>query len=805
MKHDLFRLQGLEPPAGDLGIRPGVSTCRAVWTTPLKNESTAPAHRIIHSRTLQLHAPARLRRLGLRRSLGYHKCGSHVEHDWVKALRILIWDGTRWGVHLHETNLPRPEGDQIHWINLNGIETSAALFEIRECVSDPWWPSWNLCAGGMVLDGDPPDAPQLRGERALHVDAIDLSPTLPGVRVSHANGEVRYRTRYLDVGFCLRRAGLSHLSIDDEGEGRTGTNLLRMSPGVSVQGFFLHPVGTGPTMASSIRYAVQGTTKVKGNCITYDVQTEVHGQHYIARWEVFEDRLLLHLSRTGDTEIRAWDSSAWTIGLDARASATTALGPITRNGESGTMALPVIFHAPGFGSFEIQSTANTSLWRSDAIRPADLALHQAKLGEIPQPEGDYLLLSGKHEATFTFAVRQFGPPLSAGTPHDIVRAVQRCTVTSLSYRPDTGTLSNNGNSMHCPLCMDNWSALATRIGQLVTGLSAVDLLRDSIERWLDGGPGYASGGLLGTGAPHLAEDEYIMTGTAGLLGIADFLEHSGTEEWLSRFGPQLNAQLVAMKKRDVDDDGIVESNYRLGRSGEYQWATCFYDVISFGWKCTFSNALLYAALKKLARVLPPLHHADMAEGLDAWADRLKTNYLPAFFNPATGWLAGWRCKNNQLHDHAFITINGAAVASGVVDVDPGREMMRRIWEEANRLQLPYQWGMPASLWPIPDHDLSEIQHGFPFGYYGNGGLTTAQTRHVVTAMYRVGMIAEADEVLLRICTGFANAELFGGAKSGIDGRSWDGWPCGYEGLLTDQFGILAVAMERYGKKMSRQM
>jgi hypothetical protein len=289
-----------------------------------------------------------------------------------------------------------------------------------------------------------------------------------------------------------------------------------------------------------------------------------------------------------------------------------------------------------------------------------------------------------------------------------------------------------------------------------------------------------------------------MTGAAGLLGIADFLEHSGTEEWLARFAPQLARQIDQMRNRDLDHDGLVESKYRLGISGHSQWSTCFYDVISFGWKCAFSNALLYAALVKLSVVLPRLGRADLAGGLDAWAALLKAHYLPAFFNPSTGWLAGWRCKEGKLHDHAFITVNGAAVASGVVDVETGRGIMQKLWEEARRVGLPDTgWGMPASLWPIPDEDLTEIQHGFAFGYYGNGGLTTAQTRHVVAALYRVGMTEEADHLLKKICAALANAEIFGGAKSGIDGRSWDGWPCGYEGLLTDQFGILAVAMDRY--------
>ena len=79
--------------------------------------------------------------------------------------------------------------------------------------------------------------------------------------------------------------------------------------------------------------------------------------------------------------------------------------------------------------------------------------------------------------------------------------------------------------------------------------------------------------------------------------------------------------------------------------------------------------------------------------------------------------------------------------------------MERIWNEAIRVGLPYQWGMPASLWPIPDEDLPEIQQGFPFGFYANGGLSTAQTRHVVAALYRVGMHQEADELLRRIGQG----------------------------------------------------
>ena len=66
------------------------------------------------------------------------------------------------------------------------------------------------------------------------------------------------------------------------------------------------------------------------------------------------------------------------------------------------------------------------------------------------------------------------------------------------------------------------------------------------------------------------------------------------------------------------------------------------------------------------------------------------------------------------------------------------------------------------------------------------------------ALYLVGMNEEADRLLERLCSSLADGLVYGASKSGLDARYWDGWPCGYEGLLTDQFGILASAFKRYG-------
>jgi len=350
--------------------------------------------------------------------------------------------------------------------------------------------------------------------------------------------------------------------------------------------------------------------------------------------------------------------------------------------------------------------------------------------------------------------------------------------------------------------MDTWSAVALEIGDILPGLPAMDLVRDSIERWLDGGPGYASGRMLQGGALHNAEDEYLMTGTAALLGLADFLGSGGTHEWLTRFEPQIAAQLSLMRARDLDNDGLIESDYRQGVAGKMEWSTNWFDVISFGWKDAFANALLYAALEKLSRVLPALGGNRLAAGLEDWAMLLRANYTKSFFNDATGWLAGWRCREDKLHDHAFLAVNGAAVCSGVLDETKAKNIIARLYREMAKVGLTtFRYGLPGNLWCVPDAEMTEIMQGFSFGYYANGGLTHSQSRHFVGALYKVGMTQEADEMLRQLCEPLGSGTAFGGSKSGVDWRFWDGWPCGYEGLLTDQFGILAVAMRRYAASL----
>lgn len=800
MSTNLFDLQDREPPMGDLGVQPTLSFTRALWATPTAKEETAPTNRIIHARALQLHEPTRLRRLGVRRAPGYHKCGSQEALDWVTAFRLRTWTGTSWETQRYEHNLSPPSSTDLLWFDLGDLHASAVLVEVRRSGIDGWWTPWNLAEEAFVLKGDPvPPAP--REESLLSKGAVSVSSPPTGLRANVEDGIVRFRSEFLDIGFFLNRTGFSHLSVSGRGEGDFGANLLHRDPGTFHQGLQLHPVGSAPVAAPTLRYDVEGTTHVCDNQILYNVRLGSTGLKYRLEWTVQPDRLVLRAERESDVAIRAWTSSAWLTGLRSTASPAHVLGRIQRKGETGWVDLPSWLHAPTFGSFRLRSSNEEEVaLRTNVYRSQNLLTTEVKLGERPQSEGDYLLPAGHFEAKLDWNVDTPNLSLQDATPSPVKRAVEQCSLTALTYRPDTATLSNNGASIHCPHSLDHWAATTTRLGEILPNTDATYFLKTSLERWLDGGPGYASGPLLKQdGDLHPAEDEYLMTGTAGLLGLARFLQYQGTPEWVERYSGEIQKRINQLRGRDLDEDGLIESSYRTGVSGTGQWSTCWMDVVSFGWKDAFANALLYPALTLLDDILPRLEAPSLAEGLGDWADRLRKNYQSTFLNPKTGWVAGWRCKEGNLHDYAFLPVNGAAVCGGVLDEDIARQSIESLWKEAQRVDLPDPLlGLPCSLWRIPDRDLADIMQGYPHGYYQNGGRTHSQAHHFVNALYQVGMNEEADHVLERLCLGLAENRTIGGSKSGVDWRYWDGRPCGYEGLLTEQFGLLATAIDRYG-------
>jgi hypothetical protein len=784
----------------------GAVSCKSVWADASPEEAGAPAKRIIHARTVQLQEKAVLKQLGIRLGQGYQKCGGQKELDWAQNVNILVQDekSGSWLKVFEQAGIPEPVG--VAWFALPDVQACSISIEIRKSGIDRWWPSWNVAMNSVILEADYHPKPATVPVRNIYDLDMTESTVPAGVVMEHRGAEIRYRTRFFEAGFLLRSPTMGYLGIDETGQGKTSANHIKLASQHSREDMFTRYRIQGPRLAPCYppvvgfyQHEPEGLTVVKGNRVKYWFKSREIPLEYNVEWEIHEKGIVATFRLTNVQPIRMADGSAWQFSFDSTIAPLTALGSTIKAGETGLLSFPAILHLPGKGSILCSLEKGECVGRFDSIRPIMANTFELKVGAEPQPEGDYLLRAGAHGARLVFEVitPEFAS-LRDDAPAAVKDMVRLRAATALTYRADTDTYSNNGNSMHCPACLDIWAE--NTVGFVPAhGIDPMAFLQDTLERWLLGAPAYASGRSI-IDDDHYYEDEYLICGTAALFGLAKFLEHYRDRAWFEAFKGKILDELDRMKHRDVDDDGLIESTSRLGISGQYQWSTNWWDVLSFGWKDAFSNAFLYPALIGLGKVCRDHAMPERAAALETWAAKLKQHFVPTFFNEKTGWLAGWRCKEGKLHDYAFLFVNGAAVAYGLVDGQAARAIMEKLWKELQASRFKeYALGLPGNLWYIPDEDTARPQHGEPMGTYENGGATHSQARHFVSGLYKVGMVDEGDALLERLSESMANGSAFGGVGSGVDWRMWDGRPCGYEGILCDQFGVLIPAMQRWAK------
>ena len=799
-----------EPPMGDLGVRPNLARTESHWTSPTPHETNAPHRRIVHHRVWMFHALTCIGTYQFNPARGYHTCGSRLSFDYIQAVDVWVCDRQGWHLWAEHRNLPAdPPPFDAPSEPLLGLR-----FEVRRSFVDGWWPSWNLVHQGIAIAADIVLAP--RDERLLDC----ATPTVDGTHVV-TRGPVR-------MAFACSRPSIASLQIRCRVHNQWSQNLLRTTPGGSYQGPRVQRIGAAADAADFLRMAVEGTATPHEHGICYDISLPAVGLHYHYRFDLDADGALhTTIQRRVAASVELVELVDWQWGFDPRVSIVTLAGDPIREGRTGGLVLPATLDFPPFARALCIGTPGTT---AEVIveRPIDLIRLGFQLGDdktspmASDPDGANLpspmsrsrtdahttmLAAGYAEGRWTW-VWTDEPNVVQDAPSErnqqLHQTVFRTLPTGLSYRADTATYTNNGASMHCPMSLDMWSALAIRSIRFAPELKAMDRLRDSLERWLYRAPGYTAGPVIDASGRHLnAEDEYLMTGAAAIRALADLLLFAPDPAWESVMAPTISQALADLRARDVDGDGLIESPYRTGTSGSGQWSTCWFDVTSFGWKCAFSNAILYDALQRLRTIPPDGGIRSMfidVEALGTWTDLIKKHYERTFWNPATNWLGGWRCINGQLHDYGFLFVNGAAIRAGLIDADRGRGMLKRLYDALMEIlakpNVPTaRLGLPGNVIPIPDADRADIMQGYPYGFYQNGGRTHAQTRHFVGALRAAGLETEALTLLDALADGLNRAVVYAGCKSGVDWRMHDGRPCGYEGLLTDQFGILEIMMD----------
>jgi hypothetical protein len=223
-------------------------------------------------------------------------------------------------------------------------------------------------------------------------------------------------------------------------------------------------------------------------------------------------------------------------------------------------------------------------------------------------------------------------------------------------------------------------------------------------------------------------------------------------------------------------------------------------VVGFGHIDAYVNAWSYRALRNAAPLLAALSRRRLARRCTAAADALREAYPRALLNPETGWVAGWRSRDGELHDAAYLWVNAAACAFGLLPEDAAAEALRRLERLRHEVRAGHaHFGLPFNLRPIPaeDHMLPLLRGRFTptFENYTDGAMGPCFGMYYVRALDCHGLSAEAAQIAADLELGYERGHFNGGVGSGVEFYRWDGVPTGYEGsFVANWVPLYAIAI-----------
>lgn len=490
----------------------------------------------------------------------------------------------------------------------------------------------------------------------------------------------------------------------------------------------------------------------------------------------------------------------------------TLLGDL--NNKDGSVRLPALLHLPDQGTFRI--TARPA-------KEAKLGYEALRHSESPSPgsppsakEGDYVKVTFSAASAATPDVEYAlevvaiypGPPELALDPR--FDGFRRNWLNIFQLNPQLRALANNASSDACAFTLFEYSSIAERTPPLAPGLTALDMIRQTLDRYLGGMKGY---GMAGYRDDPKTPYDFLDTYPSLLIAASDYVRGSKDEAWLTKNYAGLKGWASKMLAMDPEGSGLIKYP-ASGNSGSWPEELVlrpanWWDDVGFGHEDAYSNALAYHALLGMTEMARRAGRLQDAQVYASRAQKIRAVYFNTFYNPATGVLAGWRSADGKLHDYYFLFVNSVAIVYGLVPPDKANQIMDRLLAKMNEVGYTnFEYGLPGNLIPIRREDYAhhllssgggEKEDGSDgFQIYQNGGATASFAYFTLQALYQLGRHKEADGILFPLLRGFEEGGFQGSGPNGksFDWKAWDGTPHGYEGMLVDGYQALLAVLSR---------
>ncbi len=489
------------------------------------------------------------------------------------------------------------------------------------------------------------------------------------------------------------------------------------------------------------------------------------------------------------------DAPPFVLAFKQKVNHATLLG-LMKPGEK-QMGLPCVLHLPDMGSLRITGQGKIDYSASRSAKPPFV-----RIAFLPataqQPHVEY-----------RFEVTAIYPQLAGIEKNPLYDGFRSDWLNLFQVNPRLQVLANNSASDPCAFTLFTYSDLAMHTPPLAAGLTANDLVRMTLNRYLSGMKGYGQVGYWGT--PWTSLDSL----PSFVISACNYVNSSGDLKWAAANFDKISAWGHEMFASDTNNNGLIKYP-RSGNFGDRPTPDSrpanWWDTINFGHEDAFANALAYHAATQFADLARRLGKSADADYFAARAAKLRAAYVPTFLNPQTGVLAGWKSADGQLHDYWFTFIQGMAITFGLVDDKTANSIMDKLLAKMNAVGYTnFSLGLPGNLVPVPKGDYvfgngPPEEVGEPlkddgsdgFQYYENGGATGCWAYYTIKALYKLGRVADARRILYPMLAGFARGEFQGfDHRNGrsFDWRDWKGGGHGYEGLLVDNYQALLAVLD----------
>lgn len=626
---------------------------------------------------------------------------------------------------------------------------------------------------------------------------------------------VHFESRYLKISFSLMRPFMSHLSWDALGERSPKKNFLAD---------YLPCHSSGPWTLDLVDYTPPfhwgGSVDVEGNRVTYRDLVCRDDLYVDAQFEIGEKDIVAHFSQRCEREMTLIEAAAWRFVWDVHnsGSVSTLAIPLRGSHRNGYTESAGSWHVANEGSlaFEVQSSTHPVHMHTEQTGFHGKAptwnyagfgrryvFSQIQLGTNPQPFGPVTLLPGEYHAQMRLTVTN--PEIKVtgkGRPHPGIR---RAWGSGFFFRPEQSGIANNSCSVLAANVLYGTADMAVYSANASPIPDTLELVRYTLNL------------VLKKGGPHYGSQYEFHHDAAPSLLISAGRVHQASPDaaWLAEVWPYVRL-LINHILDNLDDSGMYVCKHHSGNSGSTAGGggSNAWDDVGFGHHDGYSAALAYRALYAAASLASAVGECELTQRCLLAASVLKSAYVKSLFNPDTGWLAGWRSRDGQLHDYGFLVVNGMAIAFGILEGEQAKEVLTRL--EAKRVEVghtDFRYGLMTQLLPVPSGDLTSsaqnslLDRGWrnglradgldTFGVFCNGCLTPCFVTYYLSALSRYGFTETADSICDQLLQSFESG-LFEGDRNGAEFFTHEGIPCGYEGSLVHNYYVLAEIAKHKG-------